>query len=237
MSVATQRKVRAGTANTLELTRRLWHSSVGLLVCVLYYLQVSSRSVLFALLPILVTYGGIDWYRHRDAAFNEHFCNFPLLRTILRQKERTSNITSSTFFLLGVVITLLIFSRPVQVLSLLYLSWCDPVAAIVGHFREEFHLGGGKFANGKSHVGSAAAALLGTLITLIFLLCTTGVNDSFLWYGAKIFVTTCLGGLIAAASEAFTIGSLDDNVTLPIIAGLLITLFTPLLSLYPEVLS
>lgn len=235
MSVATRRKTRAGIANALELPRRIWHSSIGVLVCILYYLQVSSRSVWLVLLPIVIMYGGIDWYRYRDATFNEHFCRFPLMRCILRPRERTSDITSSTFFLLGTLITLMIFSRPVQVLALLYLCWCDPVAAIMGHFREELRMGGGKFANGKSYVGSAAAALLGTLITLGFLLCTTSANESVLWYGAKVLVTSGLGGLIAAASEALTIGSWDDNVTMPIIAGLFLTLFTPLQSLYPEV--
>lgn len=235
MSAAAQRKAqKAGTAGNLELPRRLWHGSIGLLVCCLHYLHVSSRSVWFALLPVLVVYGGLDWYRHRSAALNERFCRLPLLRAILRSSERTSSLTSSTYFLMGTMATLVLFSRPTQVLALLYLCWCDPLAAIVGQLRGGRRVREGPFANGKSHVGSAAAALLGTLITLTFLLCTTAAGDSSLWYGGKVFITSCLGGLIAAASEMLTIGSWDDNATMPVIAGLLLTLFTPLQSLYPE---
>lgn len=223
-----------GATGNLELPRRLWHGCIGLLVCGLHCLQVSSRSVGVVLLLLLLGYGGIDWYRHRDAALNERFCRFPLLRAILRPSERTSRLTSSTYFLLGAVLTLLLFSRPVQVLALLYLCWCDPVAAIAGSLREGAQTGKGFFANGKSYAGSGAAALLGMLVTLVFLLCTTAAGDSFLWYGTKVLVTSGLGGLIAAASEALTIGACDDNLTMPILAGFCLTLFTPLQSLYPE---
>lgn len=211
-----------------QTVRRIWHSSIGVLICVLCYFNVSNMATFRFLLPITIVYGFIDWYRLRYEHLNARFCNFLPLRLILRREEK-SKMTSSFYFLLGAETTLLVFSRPVTVLSLLYLSWCDPVAGIIGtHYGQRASWG--KLWNGKSLIGSSAAAVMGMLITASFLLVA-----AFEGYQIKLLnaiIMSFLGGIIAAASELVTLENVDDNVTLPVISGILLTLFTPIESFY-----
>lgn len=233
--------------STLEIPRRIWHSCIGFVIISLYYYGVDHRSVFWFLLLPLVAYGSWDWYRLQDPDRNKQFCaTFPH-PLILRKGERTHRLTSSTFYLMGVEVVLLLFSRPVMALSLLYLAWADPVAAIVGKIwqaqKRRNRLGWLNFAfgNGKTLMGSIGAAMTGFLITIIFLILTVYPsslpNTLNLWFWARLTLTSVAGGIIAAVAEAITIRNWDDNLTMPIASALMLTLLTPIHSFYSDSVS
>lgn len=215
-----------------ETVRRIWHSSIGLVICFLYWLQINRLYVSLGLLPITLVYGYFDWRRLRNSSYNDAFVSTFPLKYILRKEER-NKMTSSFYFLLGVHITTFLFSRPVSGLSLLYLAWCDPMAAIIGRRFAPKDPRRGRFWNGKTHVGSLGAGLVGVFISVIFFLLTTSpVEEGQTWHMAKVVLTATLGGFYAAISELVTVGDMDDNLTIPIVSSILLTLFSPISSLY-----
>ena len=216
-----------------EVARRLWHGSIGLLIVVLYYLQISISNVVFYfLLPVTIAYGAVDWYRLRHPAINKRFVTSCPLRYILRKDEH-ERMTTIFWFLLSAIITLRLFSRPVAALSLLYLSWCDPVAAFVGQkYGPKGKKAKGRFWNGKTLVGTMAAAILGVVITAVFLICSARPDGNLFAYAFKVAITSILGGAYAAVAELVDIGELDDNLTMPIIAAFFLSLLSPIGALY-----
>jgi dolichol kinase len=217
-----------------ETVRRLWHSSIGLLIVVLYFLQISiPKFVVYLLLPATIIYGAVDCYRLRHSEVNKRFVTSFPLRYIIRREEY-ERLTTIFWFLLGALVTLWFFSRPVAALSLLYLAWCDPMAAFIGKkFGPKNKKAKGRFWNGKTFIGTAAAAILGSVITTIFLLCSARPDDgSLLMYAFRVMITSGLGGLYAAAAELVKIGDLDDNLTMPVVAAFLLSLLSPIGALY-----
>ena len=85
----------------------------------------------------------------------------------------------------------------------------DTLAALVGR-----KFGRHRFFGGKSWEGSAAC-LAGTLAVAV---CTPGL----------IWSVAVIGAVVATVVEALPIG-IDDNVTVPILSGLAMTLAGPLL--------
>lgn len=218
--------------DSLELPRRALHSSIGLLVVVLYWLQADASLVSKLLLPVTVGYGVFEWYRlHKSSPANNAFVKS--MERFLR-KEENEKFTSAFYYILGAQLTLLLFSRPVAALSLLYLAWCDPISGIAGRLYgpTETKAKAGRFWNGKSHAGACAAVVLGTLITLVFLLCSTRPIDGLVLYAVRLVSTSVLGGLFAATGEVVNLGTWDDNFTMPLISATLLSLFSPISALY-----
>jgi dolichol kinase len=219
----------------MEPVRRIWHSSIGVLVCFLYWIQVPIQKFNLGLLCITLMYGYLDWRRFKNPKDNEAFMQSFPLKYILRREEKT-RMTSSFYFLVGVHITLALFSRPIAALSLLYLAWCDPVAAIVGREYAPKNLKKGRFWNGKSYVGTTAAAIVGMLISFVFFLCTSSPAEGIISHLLLVSVTSILGGLYAASAELVTLNDLDDNLTIPIFAATMLTLFSPVGTLYADLI-
>ncbi|PJF19196.1 hypothetical protein PSACC_00982 [Paramicrosporidium saccamoebae] len=219
----------------IEPFRRIWHSSIGVLICFLYWINVPIHMFNLGLLCVTMMYGYLDWRRLRNPKDNEAFMRSFPLKYIMRREEK-SRMTSSFYFLVGVHITLALFSKPIAALSLLYLSWCDPVAAIVGRNYAPKDLKKGRFWNGKSYVGTAAAAVTGTLISIVFFLCTSRPVESMAGYLILVAVTSVMGGLYAALAELVTLNDLDDNLTIPIFSATMLTLFSPVGTLYADLI-
>ena len=218
----------------------------------LYSLPISSRLIFWALSFVTVLYGILDWKRLQDPQLNAWFCNSILLqRLVLRKEEKREKLTSSLFFLIGSTLTVFLFSRPVAALAILYLCWCDPAANIFGKAfappssskRRPVEpdstsllswITSYRFSNNKSLVGSLAAAAVGLIVTLLFLICTTAstLELSLLSYAWRLILTSVAGGVFAALGEGCSFGSLDDNLTMPLVSAFLLTLFSPIEALY-----
>lgn len=234
------------TVKSHETFRRIWHSSIGLPILLLYFLAPTSGAILRIIIPICLTYGILDWKRLRNHAWNEAFCTCFPQRFILRPAEK-QRMTSSFWFLLAWVISFVIFSKPIATLAMLYLAWCDPIAAYIGQVYCNTPSVTPKAKSNKKNkgettwigsektlAGSLGALFSGIGISFAFLGMTTNAAhvDSFLIYSAKFILTCILGGCFAALSEAIKVLDLDDNLVIPIISGLGLSLFSPITSLY-----
>lgn len=128
------------------------------------------------------------------------------LKPLLKETEH-SRVTGATYMMIGSLSCFLLFDNNVAVVALLFLSVGDPMAALIGHRAGGFRL------SGKSPLGSLA--LFSTGATLSMILWSTGVASP-LW-------VLIIGAGVAGLVELLPL-YLDDNITIPIISGGVITL-------------
>ena len=122
------------------------------------------------------------------------------------------------FYALGVTLSLFLFEEKVAILSILFLVFSDPIASFFGVF-----FGKQKILPNKTFEGCVAA-----YVTCYF-------PYSFIWVVFRckwfdLFIFSLLAGAVGMLSEAFSMG-LDDNLTIPVVAGSglsLLNLFIPL---------
>ena len=120
----------------------------------------------------------------------------------------TGDFTGATYILLSVCLTVAMYDKPIAIAALAFVIIGDSLAAIIGR-----KFGRHKFKS-KSVEGSLAC-LLGTVIVALF------VPELQLQIGL-------LGAIVATVVEALSFG-IDDNITVPILAGLSMTLFSKVL--------
>jgi len=119
----------------------------------------------------------------------------------LKEKEQNKP-TGSFFYLLAVVLTILLFHKTVAICSLLLLCVADPLSSLVGRRLGRHRL------FGKSIEGTLA--FLGSSLIILALSSV----------GLSVAVPVAF---IATLTELFTPGVLDDNLTIPIMTGLALT--------------
>ncbi|RKY82584.1 hypothetical protein DRQ07_00935 [candidate division KSB1 bacterium] len=117
---------------------------------------------------------------------------------LLRFHEK-QKFTSATNLLLSFYVSTLIFSKPVAVSVMLFVVLCDALSALVGK-----KWGNTVLYGNKTLEGSAVFLLSGLIIILI----VPGLD--FL---------TGLFGLVAAFVVDLFVVNIDDNITIPIVSG------------------
>lgn len=126
-----------------------------------------------------------------------------LLPTTFRAREGRC-LLGSTWFAAGAVAALLLFGRDVGGVAILFLSWGDPTAELVG--RRWGKPGGRKTLAGS--MGCLLACLLAGFV---------GIGLGQLSLGAAI-----AGALVATMAERWSPPP-DDNVWIPVLSGLAVT--------------
>ncbi len=123
-----------------------------------------------------------------------------------KPEERHARITGATYLVLAALVCLLAFPQDIAALALFFLSLGDPVAAIVGE-----QIAAGRVF-GKSPLGSGAFFLVAVAIAALVAL---RPELSFDW---RLLV----GAAVAAAMELLPF-PLDDNATVPLVSGAVLT--------------
>ena len=178
--------------------RRAFHATVGSIIPIVAFLLPETLAI--ALLGILAVGSlGLDLVRFRVGLLNRLFLGW---FNILLKSEEDHRVTGATYLLIGACLTFLLFDKQVALAVLLFLSLGDPAAALVGRPSP------GPRVFGKSPFGTLAFVAVSLLVTtaLVFL----GAL-SFHW---AIVVGAVVAGLVELAPIP-----LDDNLTVPLIAG------------------
>ena len=128
------------------------------------------------------------------------------LKPLLKETEHC-RVTGATHMIIGSLSCFLLFDSAVAIVVLLFLSVGDPMAALIGRRAGGFRL------SGKSPWGSIA--LFSSCTTLSIILWSVGVASP-LW-------VLIVGAGVAALVELLP-SYLDDNITIPVISGGVITL-------------
>lgn len=183
--------------------RRLFHAFNGTSVVVaLTFLPIGrwmAVSILGALLAGMVL---LDGLRLTNRGLNRRF--FRIFAPLASPRE-ARGVASSTWYALGVVLTLLLFPRPAALAGILVLALADPAAGLVGKLWGRRRLGTGTWE------GSGTFAVVAFLSLLLFVP----------WWAALLVA------VVTAALERMP-WPLDDNLVIPpIVAGLMLLLGVP----------
>lgn len=215
LTLSTASEVRALRRNVLlvgrstpHLGRKFYHFLNGI-VCVALYAFVLSRE---EALILLGSVGGIfmllDLVRLKSPALNAVTLKY--FGKIMRREELKS-ISGNSFYILGLLVLVYFFPKPIVLLSALYLAVGDPVAAVVGT-----HWGKVKITQRKTLEGALANWFATSGISFTFGLAYLNLSLS------QALMLSVVGGTISTLVELIP-SPIDDNFTIPVGSALLIT--------------
>jgi dolichol kinase len=189
----------------LEIRRKIMHTWP--IIIPIAYRFVSKDTALVIMLPICAFYVFCDVFRHFHEGFKQLFDRI-ITVNFLREHEKNGLIGSS-YFIFGALLAIILFPKPVTIVSLYILIVSDAMAAIVGTWWGKTRI----FA--KSLEGSIAFFVSGIIIVFL------AMQDKPLW-GQSAMQAHLWWGLLAVAGatlvELLPTG-LDDNLTVPLVAG------------------
>jgi len=143
----------------INLRRKLFHASFGLLLLLTSYL-LSEKVFKGFLIFLFFGISAFEFFRLR-------FKNFSLFRWfwgVLLKKEEEKRLTDAWFYVLGINVCFWLVPVEVFRLILSILSFADPVAAVIG-----FYLGKHRPFTSRSLEGSLSFLLVSLLLFKIFL--------------------------------------------------------------------
>ncbi len=186
-----------------ELIRKGTHMGALIIPGSYYLLGLDRAQMLAVMIPATILMIFIDLARLRNWAFWRGFGR-KWFSPIIRQHELAGDFTGATYILLTVCASVALFPKPIAVAAMAFIIVGDTTAALIGR-----KFGTRRFFNGKSIEGTLAC--LGGTLAVAFL--TPELARP----------VAVLGAVVAAIVEALPFG-IDDNVTVPIISGLVMTL-------------
>lgn len=193
----------------LHILRKLWHMGTGTLGLAIYY-QTGEMAQLFGwiILAISATGFALDLARARWAKLNEVVIT--MMGPFMRTSER-NGFTGLPFYALGVGLALLLFKPKIALLAIMFLVYSDPISSFFGIL-----YGKDKIMPNKSLQGAIAGFFTCYLITLFYGMSYGAGDTSLLWFAI-------LGGVVGAVAEMLSAFNVDDNLTIPVISGLGLT--------------
>lgn len=187
-----------------RLGRKLWHLGGGLFFPTLAFF-IPKVALLTAVGVVTLTF--IVWETSRFASPKVNKLVVSLLFPFLKREERTSALTGSTWLLIATLISFLAFKKEVAIAALLFLAVGDFASWLVGE-----RLGQRKLF-GRSLEGSLAFLASCLLVTGLLVYLGEGFSGPLL----------CLGAVVATLTELLPL-PVDDNFSIPIASGIVMTL-------------
>jgi dolichol kinase len=178
----------------VEITRKIVH--LASLSIPIGYSMMAKDTVVVIVLLLFLGFLVVDLLRHYHSGISHLFQKL-FFGQVLREKEK-STLMGSTYFLFAILLTILLFPKPIAIVSILILILSDTTAALVGK-----RIGRVKIF-GKTLEGSMAFLITSLLIVWIYPHLSR-IPGSFAALGATVI-------------EVLPI-KLDDNLSIPLVAG------------------
>lgn len=201
----------------LHLLRKLWHISTGSIALFLFF-RSELDTFTWAVVALLIAVSGftMDLIRARN-----HKLNYLILKVLgpLMRRSEKEGMSGLPFYALGISLSLFFYKRELAVISIMFLVFSDPISSFFGVL-----YGKDKILPNKSLQGAVAGFFTCYLITLFYCMNVTEISSSLLIFAV-------LGGFIGSLSELVSAFNVDDNLTIPVLSGLGLTLvnyFIPL---------
>ena len=181
-----------------EFARKAIHLSNAIIPLSYYYFMPEKIDMIITLATFLIFCFFIEIYRKNNNKLSTFFSNW--FEFMMRDKEKKGEITGATWVFVGALFTILLVPNPFNVISLLFLSFGDAFAAIIGMKFPYIKLGR------KTLSGSLAGFFACLTIGLII-----GIPIAY-----EIII---LGAFMAMFIEILPL-PFNDNVSIPIFSGL-----------------
>lgn len=192
-----------------ELARKATHMGALVIPGGYFFLGLEKPTALYIMIPITAAMIVIDIARLRKWKF-WHAVGKPIIGRMIRQHEENGDFTGATYILASSCFTIGFFSKPIAIAALAFIMVGDSFAAIIGR---RF----GKHKFGRKSIEGSLACLVGTAIVA----CAGPL------FGLELQLALA-GAVVAAVVEALST-RVDDNVSVPLISGLAMTLLAKLL--------
>lgn len=187
-----------------ELLRKATHMGALCIPGGYHLLSLDKVGALYIMVPVTLLMIGIDIARLRNRGFWRNIFG-PLAGKMVRGHEVAGDFTGATYILISVCLTIALYEKYIAIAALSFIIVGDTFAALIGR-----KLGRHKF--GRKSVEGSLGCLLGTVI-VAFLVPQVAL---------EIALT---GAVVATVTEALST-RIDDNISVPIISGLAMTLLT-----------
>ena len=193
-----------------ELARKATHMGALIIPGGYYFLALQRSSMLAIMVPVTALMILIDISRLRDWVFYRRFAG-KIIAPLIRSHEHAGDFSGATYILLSVCLTVALYTKPVAIAAISFIIVGDTLAALIGR-----KFGRHKF--GRKSIEGSLGCLAGTLVVALI---TPGLALS----------VSVLGAFVAALVEALST-RIDDNISVPIISGLAMTLFGRILGMF-----
>lgn len=193
----------------LHLMRRVWHMMCGV-ACILIY-SITETSILFwgyLCLGVAILGFALDFLRLKSKPVNNFLSH--LFGPIMRRSERFS-FSGLPFYALGSGLSIFFYEDTIAVLAILFLVFGDPVASVVG-----VYYGRDRLLPNKTLQGTIAAFCTCLCVAIIYLMVLKV-------HSPNLILFAFFGAIIGALSELLSAFNIDDNLTIPVVSGAVLT--------------
>lgn len=190
-----------------EIARKILHMCSFLIVIFIWFVDKKTACFVIGALLLLLFAANTLLLSSRFRFINNLKVKY--FSFLLRDDEKHGYI-SSNWFLLGCFLTVLLFPKYVAMLGITVLIFGDAFAAIIG-----VRFGKHKFKNGKSLEGTIGFITVSYLFLAAFILL---LPDTGLSFTAAALISIPIVAVAEIYSKQIKI---DDNLTIPIVFGLL----------------
>jgi len=178
----------------LQPWRRIFHAvNGGVLVLAMETLPIPTRTAVLVLGVLLLALASMDVLRLARPEVNRAFFRSFYL---LASPREAGKLASSTWYVLGMILVLLLFPREVALAGILVLALADPTAGFVGRKWGRKRLGAGTWE------GSTAFTFMAFAVFCVF----------------APWPMALVAAAVTAAMEALPL-PVDDNLSVPLVAS------------------
>jgi dolichol kinase len=190
-----------------ELWRKATHIGALVIPGGYFVLGLSRSQMLLIMIPIALTMVLIDIARLRRWAFWSKVAA-PIGGRMIRGHEEAGDFTGATYILVSVCLTVAMYTKPIAIAALMFIIVGDTLAALIGR---RF----GRHRFGRKSVEGSLACLAGTVLVAVFT--------------PNLALAVALAGAVVAAITEALSTRIDDNISVPIVSGLVMTLLSKIL--------
>lgn len=169
-----------------------------------HLLGLTKAEMLYIMVPLALVMVWLDIARMRDWGIWRNLVG-KIWGPMVRSHEQAGDFTGATYILLSVCCTVALFTKPIAIAALSFIIVGDTFAALIGRAC-------GKHRFGRKSVEGSLGCLAGTSIVVFM------APEIVVWVGV-------LGAVVATVTEALST-SIDDNISVPLVSGLAMTLAT-----------
>ncbi len=196
-----------------EIMRKSTHMGALVVPGIYYLFELSKMQMLSLMIPIAGLIVFADISRLRNYWFWQQDIVRKLLSPMIRPHEAEGDFTGATYILMSFCLTIALYPKAVAITAITFIIIGDTLAALIGR----------KVKSPKFYKSKSVAGSLGCLAGMSMV----AVAAANLFPGISLQVALW-GALVGTIFEAFSFG-IDDNVTVPILSGLFMTLLLKIL--------
>ncbi|MAX67776.1 MAG: hypothetical protein QF441_03445 [Bacteriovoracaceae bacterium] len=202
----------------LHIMRRVWHVLCGL-ICMFFYYTLINDLLFWGYFALVVALLGffLDFQRLKKPKLNEVLSR--LFGPIMRRSEKLS-FSGLPFYALGCAVSIFLYQKEIAILSIMFLIFADPMASIVG-----VYWGRDRLLPNKTLQGTVTAFVVCFVVSMIYM----SIREI---HSGDLIMFAFWGAIAGAISELMSAFNIDDNLTIPVISGAVLTILNFWLNIF-----